>query len=478
MQYEKAPGPNNIPTEAFKNLTGAGFEELQRLIGKFWDDPDFLPQELTEIKLRVLPKKGDLSNPNKWRGIALGDVAAKTVSSILTHRLTKHLGDFGIDEQCGCLFRKGCTDATFSLKTALQTLREHGQSAYVLFVDLVKAFDSANRELLWRILEIYGVPEEMITVIKKLHKDVTYQMKVGSETTKIKTTVGVKQGDNLGPILFIVLVNAVAASLNKKWKEEGIETPDFRWHGMKADGSIDRRANPQLSKGTRHTTQGKKFTFFNSYYVDDAAFILLNREDLEKVSRLIQTHFRRFGLTVHCGDKRNNEDSKTEALFIPTANHKPEPDETNDIMLNDHEYFGFCHQFKYLGTTFDDKLEDSTDIKKRIQKATGAFAVMAKLLKDPELDHKLRVRAYEATVLNILLFGCESWALKVSDRRKLETCHHRSLRSMLGISIHDVKDNRIRNSDVREELGCYSLSQNMEIRRARWLEKLANMTET
>jgi hypothetical protein len=49
-----------------------------------------------------------------------------------------------------------CADATFTLKTALQTLREHDQESWVLFVDLVKAYDTVNREMLWKILTILG----------------------------------------------------------------------------------------------------------------------------------------------------------------------------------------------------------------------------------------------------------------------------------------------------------------------------------
>jgi len=64
------------------------------------------------------------------------------------------------------MFRKGCADATFSLKTALQVLREHNQESHVLFVDLVKAYDSVNRELLWKVLK-FRVPDETITVLKK-----------------------------------------------------------------------------------------------------------------------------------------------------------------------------------------------------------------------------------------------------------------------------------------------------------------------
>ena len=276
MANEKSPGPNGVTTEVYKKLKGNNLENFRNIINKFWNDPNYNPVEWAEIGLSVLPKKGDLSNPNKWRGIALEDIAAKCISSILALRLTKHLNTFGIDGQCGCLFGKGCTDATFAVKSAIQTLHEHDQQVYVLFVDLVKAFDSVNRELLWKILAVYGVPEKTIEVLKKLHTNITYQFKVGKILTKIEGNVGVKQGDNLGPILFIIMVNAVAKSLKKKWT---FNKPKFRWHGMKANGS--HKYDPKLKTGTNHNTKGETFEFVDSYYVYDAAYLLLNREDLE-----------------------------------------------------------------------------------------------------------------------------------------------------------------------------------------------------
>ena len=48
---------------------------------------------------------------------------------------------------------------------------------------------------------------------------------------------------------------------------------------------------------------------------------------------------------------------------------------------------------------------------------------------------------------------------------------------MIGITIYDVKDHHISNFQVREELNnCYTFHQSLELRRARWLEKLALMS--
>ena len=49
-------------------------------------------------------------------------------------------------------------DLNLKLKTVLQFYREHGQATHVLFVDLVKAFDTVNHEFLWLVLKKYGLP--------------------------------------------------------------------------------------------------------------------------------------------------------------------------------------------------------------------------------------------------------------------------------------------------------------------------------
>jgi hypothetical protein len=89
----------------------------------------------------------------------------------------------------------------------------------------------------------------------------------------------VKQDDNLGPILFFFMIQAVSTTLDKKWD---FETPDFRWHGMKADGR--HKWNPNLGKGTSTTIKGPPFSFWKSYYVDNAAQLFLKRENIEWAS--------------------------------------------------------------------------------------------------------------------------------------------------------------------------------------------------
>jgi hypothetical protein len=101
---------------------------------------------------------------------------------------------------------------------ALQTLQEHNQEAHMLFVDLVKAYNTVNcpREI-WNTAADDQSP-------KKLYTKVTYHMNVARKKNSSESTCGVKQGDNLGPILFIFMIQAVSMTLDKKWN---FKTPDF-----------------------------------------------------------------------------------------------------------------------------------------------------------------------------------------------------------------------------------------------------------
>jgi hypothetical protein len=59
MKPQKSPGMNGLPAEAFKYL------DLH------WTDPTMDVNKFHQVVLKLLLKKGDLSDPSKWQPIAL-----------------------------------------------------------------------------------------------------------------------------------------------------------------------------------------------------------------------------------------------------------------------------------------------------------------------------------------------------------------------------------------------------------------------
>ena len=137
------------------------------------------------------------------------EVAYKIIANLLKKRLTPIEESLDHETQCGFRPGRGCTDAVFTVKTALKKRREHGLETWVLFLDLVKAFDRVPREMLWLILKKFGVPEKLIFILKALHENVLVKFEVQGITHSVNSIIGVKQGDILGPILFTFHIAAV-----------------------------------------------------------------------------------------------------------------------------------------------------------------------------------------------------------------------------------------------------------------------------
>ena len=57
----------------------------------------------------------------------------------------------------------------FVIRRLQELARKKRFPLYVCFIDLIKAYDSVDRTLLWRVLARFGVPQNMISVIRQIH---------------------------------------------------------------------------------------------------------------------------------------------------------------------------------------------------------------------------------------------------------------------------------------------------------------------
>ena len=81
-------------------------------------------------------------------------------------------------------------------------------------MDFAKAFDTVDRETLWKVLELYGCPEKIVKIIKCFHEGMSGKVSIGdgmSDTFKIDH--GVKQGCVLAPTLFTLYLAAVLGTV-------------------------------------------------------------------------------------------------------------------------------------------------------------------------------------------------------------------------------------------------------------------------
>jgi len=74
--------------------------------------------------------------------------------------------------------------------------------------------------------------------------------------------------------------------------------------------------------------------------------------------------------------------------------------------------------------------------------------------------------------MNLLLWGCESWALKEIHLNRLDAFMHRSIRSILGITTIDVMEDKIKNETVRHTFfNIPDIRSQIAIRQCRFIGK-------
>jgi hypothetical protein len=65
------------------------------------------------------------------------------------------------------------------------------------------------------------------------------------------------------------------------------------------------------------------------------------------------------------------------------------------------------------------------------------------------LTIRTKHNVYTSLAISTVLWGCESWSLSAKNKKELESFHHSAIRRILNIRWEQVRNERIRNKQVR-----------------------------
>ena len=176
------------------------------------------------------------------------------------------------------------------------------------------------------MLEKYGVPPTMLSVIKSLHEGMTAVVRVGDSCTDgIEVTNGLRQGCTLAPILFNLYFSAMVRCWRSRCPQAGV-TVKFRV-GRKLVG--DRTAKTRLQE-VRVT---------ESQFADDVALYATTREVMEQAAGEFVKTAAEWGLTVSL--------EKTKLLVM---GKDLVPEDSQPVQLEEGE-IAVVDEFTYLAST-------------------------------------------------------------------------------------------------------------------------------
>jgi hypothetical protein len=320
LNNAKAAGLTGVPPKAFKAMTACNLRHVYKHVNDFFlGTADY--EQWHHSQCVPVPQSGDLSDPNKWREVMLMDVCSKIFSSIMNGRAFKLLDKHGTQFQFGGTPELGCRDGLFVLKTLLTMRKKHNLPSYVAFVNLVKAYDTANHNLLLDLLDQYGALPRFVSAIERIYQDLLVVLKIEKEVIELTQSVGVRQGDNMAPALFLFLMSAFAEKLETEWKNAGIGVCTVQ--SVIGEKLLAGKGKLRGHLPKDYFSQGlTAVEILQWLYVDDRAFIFASCTDLKKGLTLIHNkHFKQLGLEMHIGWGENP--SKMECAFFPPWDFLP-----------------------------------------------------------------------------------------------------------------------------------------------------------
>lgn len=356
----KTPGPDGYSSGFFKHNWGVLGPIVCKAIKEFFRTGKLHPS-WNETNLVLIPKTINPNTANEFRPIACCNVLYKCISKILSERLKMVLPD--LVNQCQGAFVRG-RELLYNVLVCQEIARGYTRAKIsprcMLKVDLKKAYDSMRWDFIEDMLTSLKFPSIFIKWVMECITTTSYHVIVnGQSTGSFKGNKGLRQGDPISPLLFVLGMEYLSRSLEFYTKKRG-----FEYH-------------PNC----------RKLRLAHLMFADD--LILFCKANMQSVNILMEA-FEEFSLTS--GMEANPHKSQ---IMIGGCN---EEEEVKIRKRTNFEAGGF--PFKYLGVPITANKLSKSECFLMIEKIAGRI----KLWKSRSLSYAGRLRLIQSVIFGIFNF--------------------------------------------------------------------------